>query len=58
MTLDNNLLTFRFTVKKFKLKRALSKMTTIENYNADFANLPDKKLLFDFAKGMYFNEKA
>ena len=33
-------------------------MMTNENYSADLANIPDKKLLFDFAKEMCSDEKA
>ena len=31
---------------------------TNRNYNVDLASLSDKKLLFDFAKEMYFDVKA
>ena len=33
-------------------------MMTSNNYNVDLAKLTDKKLLFDFAKEMYFDEKT
>ena len=33
-------------------------MITNKKYNVDLANLSDRKLMFEFAKGMYFDEKA
>ena len=33
-------------------------MLTNKNYNFDLAELSDKKLLSDFAKEIYFDEKA
>ena len=33
-------------------------MITNKNYNVDFASLADKKLMYDFAKEMYFDVKA
>ena len=57
ITLHNNLLTFRDTKKQFELKRDLLKMITNKNYNVDLASLVDKKLLYDFAKEMHFDER-
>ena len=36
----------------------LLKMTTNENYKVDLANSSDKKLMYDFAKEMNFDEKG
>ena len=58
LTLHNNLLTFLDTGKEFELKGDLLKMMTIINYNVDLASLQEKKLLYDFAKEMYFDLKA
>ena len=58
ITLQDNLLTFRDTDKVFELKGDLLKMITIENYNVDLANLADRKLLYDFAKKMNFDERG
>ena len=58
ITLYNNMLVFRDTGKEFELKRDLLKMITNNNYNVDHASLPDKKLMFDFAKEMHFDQKA
>ena len=58
ITLYNNLLTFRDTGKEFELKGDLSKMITNKNYNVDHASLVDKKLMYDFAKAMNFDQKA
>ena len=58
ITLYNNLLTFRDTGKVFKLEGDLLKMITNKNYNVDLVSLQDKKLLYDFAKGMNFDLKA
>ena len=33
-------------------------MITNKNYNVDLACLSDRKVVFDFAKEMYFDEKA
>ena len=57
VTLYNNLLTFQDTDKKFKLQDLL-KLITNRNYNVDLAKLSDKKIIYDFAKEMYFDEKA
>ena len=57
ITLNNNLLTFRITNKQFELKGDLLKMITNKNYNIDLASLSDKKLMYDFAKEMHFDER-
>ena len=57
ITLLNNLLTFRDTGKEFELKGDLLKMITNKNYNVDLASLADKKLMYDFAKEMHFDER-
>ena len=57
ITLHNTLLTFRDTNKQFELKGDLLKMITNKNYNVDLASLSDKKLLYDFAKEMHFDER-
>ena len=56
ITLYNNILTFRDTGKKFELKDLL-KMITNKNYNVNHASLSDKKLMYEFAKEMYFDER-
>ena len=58
VTLFNNLLTFRDTGKKFQLHRDLLKIRINKNYKVDLANLLDEKVLCDFAKEFYFEEKA
>ena len=58
VTLHDNLLTFHDTNKEFELKGELLKMITNKNYNADLANLSDKKLMYDFAEEMNFDLKA
>ena len=57
ITLYNNLLTFRDTIKQFELKGDLLKMITNKNYNVNHASLSDKKLMYDFAKEMHFDER-
>ena len=57
ITLHNILLTFRDTNKQFELKGDLLKKITNKNYNVDLASLSDKKLLYDFAKEMHFDER-
>ena len=57
ITLHNNLLTFRDTNKQFELKGDLLKMITNKNYNVTLASLADKKLMYDFAKEMHFDER-
>ena len=57
ITLHNNLLTFRDTNKRFELKGDLLKMITNKNYNVDLASLSDKKLMYNFAKEMHFDER-
>ena len=56
ITLYNNLLKFRDTNKQFELKGDLLKMITNKNYNVNHASLADKKIMFDFAKEMLFDE--
>ena len=58
VTLYNNLLIFRDTDKKFELQGDLLKIPTNKNYIADLANSKDKNSKCDFAKEMYFDEKA
>ena len=57
ITSYNNLLTFRDTNKQFELKGDLLKMITNKNYNVNHASLSDKKLMYDFAKEMHFDER-
>ena len=57
ITLHNSLLTFRDTGKEFELKGDLLKMITNKNYNVNLASLVDKKLMYDFAKEMHFDER-
>ena len=56
ITLYYHLLTNRDTIKRFELKRDLLKMITNKKHNDDLAKLVNKKLLYDFAKAMYFDE--
>ena len=57
ITLHNNLLTFRDTNKQSELKGDLLKMIPNKNYKVDLASLSDKKILYDFAKEMHFDER-
>ena len=57
ITLHNNLLIFRDTNIQFELKGDLLKMITNTKYNVDLASLADKKLMYDFAKEMHFDER-
>ena len=45
-------------IKKFELQGDLLKMMTNKDYNVDLANSQDRNLMCDFAKEMYFDEKA
>ena len=58
ITLYGNMLTFRDTNKQFELKGDLLEMITNSKFNVDLASLADKKLMYDFAKEMYFDPKA
>ena len=58
ITSHDILLTFRDTGKVFELKGDLLKMITNSNYNVNHASLSDKKLMYNFAKEMYFDLKA
>ena len=58
ITFYNNLLIFRDTGRELELKCDLLKLITNKNYNVDRASLPDRKLLYDFAKEMSFDVKA
>ena len=52
------MLTFRDTHKKFALNGDLLKNITNKNYNVDLSSILDKKLLFEFAKEVNFDEEA
>ena len=52
------MLTFRDTESKFEIQGDLLRMIFKKKYNLDLANLPDKKLMYEFAKELYFDEKA
>ena len=58
VTLHNNLLTFRDTIKKFDLEGNLLRKVSNKNYYVDLASLSDKKLMYDFAKEMHFDKKS
>ena len=58
ITLYGYLLTFRDTNKQFELAGDLLEMITNKDYNVDHASLADKKLMYDFAKEMKFDQKA
>ena len=58
ITLYGNMLTFRDTNKQFEFKRDLLEMITNSKYNVDLASLADKKLMYDFAKEMHFDQNA
>ena len=58
ITLYGNMLTFRETNKQFELKGDLLEMITNSKFNVDLASLQDKKLMYDFAKEMHFDQKA
>ena len=58
ITLYGNMLTFRDTDKQFELKGDLLKMITNTKYNVNLASLADKKLMYDFAKEMHFDQNA
>ena len=57
VTLYANLLTFGDSGKKFELFRDLLKMKTNKHFNVDLVKLSVKKLIYDFAKEMYFDVK-
>ena len=58
ITSHDNLLTFRDSNKVFELKGDLLKMITNNNYNVDLASISDKKLMYEFAKEMNFDERG
>ena len=52
------MLIFRNTDKKFELQGDLLKMISNKNYNVDLAKLLDKKIVLDFAREIYSDERA
>ena len=52
------MLKIRDTDKEFELQGDLLKMISERNFYFDLAKLSDKKLMFEFAEDMYFDEKA
>ena len=57
VTLYDNFLIIRDTGKVFELKRDLLKMITNNQCIVNLAGLSDEKLLYEFAKEMYFDVK-
>ena len=57
ITLYGNILTFHDTNKQFELKGDLLEMITNSKFNVDLASLSDKKIMYDFAKEMHFDER-
>ena len=55
ITLYGSMLTFRDTNKQFELTGDLLEMITNKDYSVDLASLADKKLMYDFAKEIYFD---
>ena len=58
ITLYGSMLSFRDTNKQFELKGDLLEMITNSKFNVDLASLSEKKLMYDFAKEMHFDQKA
>ena len=58
ITLYGNMIPFRDTNKQFELSGDLLEMITKNKYNVDLASLEDKKLMYDFAKEMHFDQNA
>ena len=58
ITLYGNMLTFRDTNKQFELKGDLLEMITNSKYNVNLASVADKKLMYDFAKEIHFDQNA
>ena len=58
VTLCNNLLTYRDTNKQTELKRNFLKMIINTRYNVDFAYLPNRNLMYVFAKVMHFDKRG
>ena len=57
VTLYSNLLTFRDCIKSFKLDGDLLEAITNYDFNIDYSNQQDRKLMYEFAKEMNFNIK-
>ena len=58
ITLYGNIITFSDTRKELEIKGDLLEMITNQHYNVDLAKLSDKKLMYDFAKEVHFDQKA
>ena len=59
VTVYNNLLTFRDTDEKFLSQGDLLKtITNKKNYSVDLVNLSVENIKYEFAKQMFFNERA
>ena len=58
VTLLNKLFNFRKTYEKIELQGDLLKMITNKKYNVYLAKLSDRKVMFNFAKEMCFDEEA
>ena len=58
VTFCDKLWTIRETIEQFELKEDLLNMIIYKNHNVDHAKVSDRKLIYEFAKEMYFDEKA
>ena len=56
--LKDNLSKIPFRAKEFELEGEFMKRITSKSYNVDLANLSDKKLIFEIAKEMFFDDKV
>ena len=58
VTLFSNMITFRDSIKSFKLEGDLLKLITDYKFNADYSSPQDKKLIYEFAKEMNYDIKS
>ena len=58
VTLFSNMITFGDSNKSFRLDGHLLKLITHYNFNADHSSSQDKKLFYEFAKGMNYDTKS
>ena len=58
VTIFSNMITFRDSMKTFKLEGDLLKVITNYKFNVDHSNQQDRKIIYDFAKEMNYDTKS
>ena len=58
VTIFSNMITFRDSNKSFRLEGDLLKVITNHKFNVDHSNQHNRKIIYEFAKEMYYDTKS